>query len=85
MSKSIAIAATAAVLMMLGAPAAVAQAYPPAPAPYMRPIPRIEINPRLRVQYYRDCVDGYVVEPRLTGPTVVPRMRCRWAKRYYAY
>jgi hypothetical protein len=48
-------------------------------------LPRVDITPRVRVQYYRDCVDGYVVEPRLTGPTVVPRMRCRWAKRYYAY
>jgi hypothetical protein len=85
MPKSLAIAATAAVLSALGTPAVLAQAYPPAPAPFVRPIPRIEINPRLRVQYYRDCVDGYVVEPRLTGPTVVPRMRCRWAKRYYAY
>jgi hypothetical protein len=35
------------------------------------------------VQYYRNCVDGYAVERRLTGPTVVPRMNCRWAKRYY--
>jgi len=87
MPRSTAIAATAAVLM-LSAPSAQAQAYPPPTAPYLqpvRPIPRIEVNPRLRVQYYRDCVDGYVVEPRLTGPTVVPRMRCRWAKRYYAY
>jgi len=88
MSKSTAIAAIAAVLTLLNAPVAIAQAYPPAAPPYLqpvRPIPRIEVNPRLRVQYYRDCVDGYVVEPRLTGPTVVPRMRCRWAKRYYAY
>jgi hypothetical protein len=44
---------------------------------------RVEIYPRVHVQYYRDCVDGYVVEQRLTGPTVVPRMNCRWAKRYY--
>jgi hypothetical protein len=26
-----------------------------------------------------------VIETRLTGPTVVPRMRCHWANRYYAY
>jgi hypothetical protein len=50
-----------------------------------RPLPRVEITPRLRVQYYRDCVDALVVEQRLTGPTVVPRSRCRWAKRYYSY
>lgn len=59
-----------------------------APAPVPAPVPprvpfRVEIYPRVHVQYYRDCVDGYVVERRLTGPTVVPRMNCRWAKRYY--
>ena len=54
----------------------------PAPAPPRAPF-RVEVYPRVHVQYYRDCVDGYVVEQRLTGPTVVPRMNCRWAKRYY--
>ncbi len=29
---------------------------------------------------YRQCVDGYVVEARATGPTVVPRERCWWVR-----
>jgi hypothetical protein len=90
MRTMIPIAATIALAIATAIPSAQAQSYPPAPGslyvpPPARPLPRVEITPRLRVQYYRDCVDGYVVEPRLTGPTVVPRMRCRWAKRYYAY
>jgi len=69
----------------LTATGAAAQSYyAPAPAPVPPRVPfRVEIYPRVHVQYYRDCVDGYVVEQRLTGPTVVPRMNCRWAKRYY--
>jgi hypothetical protein len=87
MRRSI-LVATAVILTALTATAAIAQTYPPpAPpgAPYARPIPRIQVSPRVRVQYYRDCVDWYAVEPRLTGPTVVPKMRCQWVKRYYAY
>lgn len=72
---------------LTGLTAASAQSYY-APAPVPAPVPprvpfRVEIYPRVHVQYYRDCVDGYAVEQRLTGPTVVPRMNCRWAKRYY--
>jgi hypothetical protein len=65
--------------------AAVAQTYPPLAQPSVRTIPRIQVTPRVREQYYRDCVDWYAVEPRLTGPTIVPHMRCQWVKRYYAY
>jgi hypothetical protein len=88
MRKSISIVATAALLTALSVAAALAQSYPPLVDPSLqrvRPIPRIELRPRLRVQYYRDCVDFYAVEPRASGPTVVPHMNCRWAKRYYAY
>jgi hypothetical protein len=81
MRKSIPIGILAAALFGLTAADAAAQSYY-APAPPRAPF-RVEIYPRLRVQYYRNCVDGYVVEQRLTGPTVVPRMNCRWAKRYY--
>jgi hypothetical protein len=83
MRKSIAILVVA--FAGLTATGAAAQSYyAPAPAPAAPRAPfRVEIYPRLRVQYYRNCVDGYVVEQRLTGPTVVPRMNCRWAKRYY--
>jgi hypothetical protein len=87
MRKPIAIGAAAIVLATLSA-AALAQSYPPPADPSLRrarPPTRIEVYPRLRVQYYRDCIDGYAVEPRASGPTVVPRMSCRWAKRYYAY
>jgi hypothetical protein len=83
MRKSIPIGILAVALAGLTATAAAAQSYyTPAPAPPRAPF-RVEIYPRLHVQYYRNCVDGYVVEQRLTGPTVVPRMNCRWAKRYY--
>lgn len=90
MRTLIPIVATAALAIASAATSVLAQGYPPASGsvylpPPTRPLPRVDITPRVRVQYYRDCVDGYVVEPRLTGPTVVPRMRCRWAKRYYAY
>ena len=90
MRRLILIMATAACAIASAATSAFAQGYAPAPgAVYMppppRPLPRVEITPRLRVQYYRDCVDALVVEQRLTGPTVVPRSRCRWAKRYYSY
>jgi hypothetical protein len=90
MRRLILIVATAAWATASAATSAFAQGYVPAPGavyvpPPPRPLPRVEITPRLRVQYYRDCVDALVVEPRLTGPTVVPRSRCRWAKRYYSY
>jgi hypothetical protein len=91
MHKSIPMGA-AVMLLMLAATAVVAQTYPPPPPPTdpfppqsARPIPKIQVTPRVRVQYYRDCVDWYAVEPRLTGPTVVPHSRCQWVKRYYAY
>lgn len=87
MRKSIPIAVLTVAIAGLTASDVLAQSYyapapVPAPAPPRAPF-RVEIYPRLRVQYYRNCVDGYVVEQRLTGPTVVPRMNCRWAKRYY--
>jgi len=88
MRRLILIMATAACAIASAATSAFAQGYVPPPgAVYVppRPLPRVEITPRLRVQYYRDCVDALVVEQRLTGPTVVPRSRCRWAKRYYSY
>jgi hypothetical protein len=88
MCKSISIVATAAALTALSVAAAPAQSYPPPADPSLRPAPpplRFEVRPRLRVQYYRDCVDFYAIEPRASGPTVVPRSNCRWAKRYYAY
>jgi hypothetical protein len=28
----------------------------------------------------RECVDAYVIEQRLSGTVVVPRMRCRWVR-----
>jgi hypothetical protein len=84
MRKSIPIAILVVALAGLTATAATAQSYyAPAPAPAPRAPFRVEIYPRVHVQYYRNCVDGYVVEQRLTGPTVVPRTNCRWAKRYY--
>lgn len=43
------------------------------------PRPRITVTPSQRV--YRQCVDVYVVERRLTGDTVVPNMRCWWTYR----
>ncbi len=87
MRTPILIAMLAATLMGLTTVSSAAQPYY-APAPVPVPVPprapfRVEIYPRVHVQYYRNCVDGYVVEQRLTGPTVVPRMNCRWAKRYY--
>jgi hypothetical protein len=87
MRRLILIVATAACAIASAATSAFAQGYVPPPGPVYvpRPLPRVEITPRLRVQYYRDCVDALVVEQRLTGPTVVPRSRCRWAKRYYSY
>jgi hypothetical protein len=90
MQRLATIAAAAALTGALMSNPAFAQVYAPAPGmpyppPLMRPLPRIEINPRVRVQWYRDCAGGYAVEPRLTGPTVVPVQRCRWAKRYYSY
>jgi hypothetical protein len=88
MRKSISIVAMAAGLTALSIAAAFAQGYQPPGDPSLqrvRPPLRIEIHPRLRVQYYRDCVDFYAIEPRASGPTVVPRSNCRWAKRYYAY
>jgi hypothetical protein len=88
MRTLILIPAMAAIAALIAAPA-MAQTYPPPGTLYVpppvRPLPRVEITPRVHVQYYRDCVDAYVVEPRLSGPTVVPHMRCRWAKRYYSY
>ena len=71
MRKPIAIGAAAIVLATLSA-AALAQSYPAPADPSLRrarPPTRIEVYPRLRVQYYRDCIDGYAVEPRASGPT----------------
>ncbi len=85
MRKSVAVGILLIALAGLTTSGALAQSYyatVPAPPPPRAPF-RVEIYPRVHVQYYRNCVDGYVVEQRLTGPTVVPRMNCRWAKRYY--
>jgi hypothetical protein len=85
MRNSVPIGILVITLAGLTASSSLAQSYyAPAPVPAPPRVPfRVEIYPRVHVQYYRDCVDGYVVEQRLTGPTVVPRMNCRWAKRYY--
>ena len=85
MRNSVPIGILVITLAGLTASSSLAQSYyAPAPVPAPPRVPfRVEIYPRVHVQYYRDCVDGYVVERRLTGPTVVPRMNCRWAKRYY--
>jgi hypothetical protein len=83
MRKAVSVGVLVVSLAGLTAAGAAAQSYyAPAPAPPRVPF-RVEIYPRVHVQYYRNCADGYVVEQRLTGPTVVPRMNCRWAKRYY--
>ena len=86
MRNSVPIGILVIILAGLTASSSLAQSYyAPAPVPAPPRVPfRVEIYPRVHVQYYRDCVDGYVVEQRLTGPTVVPRMNCRWAKRYYS-
>ena len=85
MRNSVPIGILVIILAGLTASSSLAQSYyAPAPVPAPPRVPfRVEIYPRVHVQYYRDCVDGYVVEQRLTGPTVVPHMNCRWAKRYY--
>jgi len=41
--------------------------------------PRILIYPAPR-RLVRRCVDWYAVERRASGPTVVPHMRCWWAR-----
>jgi hypothetical protein len=45
---------------------------------HRRPPLRVEVTPP---QYYRECVDKYVIEHRATGDTVVPRTYCRWVVR----
>ena len=57
-----------------------ARAQESAARPYRRPPLRVEVSPPPR-QFYRECVDQYVIEHRATGDTVVPRMYCRWAVR----
>jgi hypothetical protein len=44
-----------------------------------RPPLRLEIVPQQRL--VRECRDWHVIEHRLTGDTIVPRTRCRWALR----
>ena len=81
------------ILAALGMITALAGTPLPAPAqPVDRPIdraPRAKSVPRqppahettaLPQDYYRHCVGGYAVEHRATGDTVVPRMRCWWAR-----
>lgn len=41
--------------------------------------PRIVVTPSQRL--VRQCVDGYAVEHRAAGDTVVPYMYCEWAYR----
>jgi hypothetical protein len=47
--------------------------------------PRYVVRPRARIftrsyaRLYRQCTDGYAVEARATGPTIVPYMNCYWA------
>ena len=47
--------------------------------PPRRPPLRLEVRPTGRP--YRQCEDWYVVEHRVTGDTIVPRMRCWWSVR----
>jgi hypothetical protein len=47
--------------------------------PPRRPPLRLEVRPTGRP--YRQCEDWYAVEHRVTGDTIVPRMRCWWAVR----
>jgi hypothetical protein len=47
--------------------------------PHRRAPLRIEVTPPGRL--YRQCIDSPVIEHRVTGDTVVPRSRCRWAVR----
>jgi hypothetical protein len=76
MASAIAWAACTAGLMALASHSAAAQDQ--APRLHRRPPLRIEITPR-RLQ--RQCVDGYTIERRAAGDTVVPLMRCWWAPR----
>ncbi len=48
------------------------------PSPRRPPL-RLEIVPQPRL--VRECRDWHVIEHRLTGDTIVPRTRCRWALR----
>jgi hypothetical protein len=52
-------------------------------APRAKPPPR-QTLPRTggaaTEDYYRHCVGGYAIEHRATGDTVVPRLRCWWAR-----
>jgi hypothetical protein len=57
-----------------------------APAGAQEPSARVHRRPPLQVevtalQYYRECVDKYVIEHRASGDTVVPRTYCRWVVR----
>jgi hypothetical protein len=52
-------------------------------APRTKPSPR-QTPPRTEgaatEDYYRHCVGGYAIEHRASGDTVVPRLRCWWAR-----
>jgi hypothetical protein len=41
---------------------------------------RLRIDVRPARPMYRDCVAWLVVEPRPSGPVIVPRERCRWVR-----
>ncbi len=43
-----------------------------------RPPLRVDVTPG---RLYRQCTDGYAIEHREAGDTVVPRMQCWWAVR----
>ena len=47
--------------------------------PSPRQTPAYETTP-VPQDYYRHCVGGYAIEHRATGDTIVPRLRCRWAR-----
>jgi len=75
-------ATTACVLgLALASPGAAlsAQDAPGEVRPHRRPPLRLEVTPSQ--SFYRQCVDWYVVEHRISGDTVVPRRRCDWALR----
>jgi len=52
-------------------------------APRVKPPPRQtprRIEGAATEDFYRHCVGGYAIEHRATGDTVVPRLRCWWAR-----
>jgi hypothetical protein len=54
------------------------------PAPRRAKPPPRQTPPRIEgaatEDTYRHCVGGYAIEHRATGDTIVPRLRCWWAR-----